>query len=99
MIFRRLFSRVAPKADFNAACNAYQPQDLAEAFRLFSTLADQGHIRAMVYLGQMHEYGGGLPVDRAKAINWYRPAALNNKRMRAFVLAHARMSALGQKRT
>jgi TPR repeat protein len=50
-------------------------QDYAEAVRLYSLAADQGHASAQYSLGVMFQYGYGVAQDRAEAIRWYRLAA------------------------
>jgi uncharacterized protein len=50
-------------------------QDYAEAVRLYSLAAAQGHAGAQANLGLMFENGQGVAQDRAEAIRWYRLAA------------------------
>jgi TPR repeat protein len=50
-------------------------QDYAEAVRLYSLAAAQGHADAQSNLGYMFEYGRGVARDRAEAIRWFRLAA------------------------
>jgi uncharacterized protein len=50
-------------------------QDYAEAVRLYSLAAAQGHANAQYSLGYMFEKGKGVAQDRAEAIRWYRLAA------------------------
>ena len=50
-------------------------QDYAEAVRLYSLAAAQGHAYAQNNLGLMFENGEGVAQDRAEAIRWYRLAA------------------------
>jgi TPR repeat protein len=50
-------------------------QDYAEAVRLYSLAAAQGHAVAQFNLGYMFEKGQGVAQDRAEAIRWYRLAA------------------------
>jgi hypothetical protein len=49
-------------------------QDNAEAVRLYSLAAAQGHAIAQINLGYMFETGLGVAQDRAEAIRWYRLA-------------------------
>ena len=50
-------------------------QDFAEAVRLYSLAAAQGHAYAQLSLGLMFENGEGVAQDTAEAIRWYRLAA------------------------
>ena len=50
-------------------------QDYAEAVRLYSLAAAQGHARAQFNLGNKFKNGRGVAQDRAEAIRWYRLAA------------------------
>jgi hypothetical protein len=51
-------------------------QDDAEAVRLYSLAAEQGHANSQVNLGLMFEFGHrGVAQDRAEAIRWFRLAA------------------------
>ena len=50
-------------------------QDYAEAVRLYSFAAAQGHAGAQFNLGSMFQDGEGVAEDRAEAIRWYRLAA------------------------
>jgi hypothetical protein len=50
-------------------------QDDAEAVRLYSLAAEQGHATAQHNLGLMFECGTGVAQDRAEAIRWYRLSA------------------------
>jgi hypothetical protein len=49
--------------------------DHAEAVRLYSLAAAQGHARAQFNLGNKFKNGRGVAQDRAEAIRWYRLAA------------------------
>ena len=60
---------------FEEAVVAYERGDYALAFRLYTTLADQGNAVAQFNLGLMYDYGNGVPEDNTKAAKWYRRAA------------------------
>ncbi len=60
---------------FEEADVAYERGDYALAFRLYTTLADQGNAVAQFNLGLMYDYGDGVPENNAKAAKWYRRAA------------------------
>jgi clan AA aspartic protease (TIGR02281 family) len=53
----------------------YQSGDYATAMRLLRPLADQGSAVAQSYLGDMYNFGEGLPQDYAQAVGWLRKAA------------------------
>jgi TPR repeat protein len=50
-------------------------RDYAEAVRLYSLAAAQGHLEAQFRLAGMFEYGRGVAQDTAEAIRWHRLAA------------------------
>ena len=58
---------------YNTGCT--DPQNYAEAARLFMRAADKDHARAQYFLGQMYDDGLGVPQDPGMAINWYMRAA------------------------
>jgi TPR repeat protein len=49
--------------------------DYQKEFRLWKRLAEQGNKWAQFSVGEMYEYGEGVPEDDAKAAYWYRKAA------------------------
>jgi TPR repeat protein len=65
-------------------------QDYAEAVRLYSLAAAQGHATAQYNLGFMFENGQGVAQDRAEAIRWYRLAAAQG-----YSFAQTRFARLG----
>jgi clan AA aspartic protease (TIGR02281 family) len=54
---------------------AFQHGDYATAMRVLRPLADQGNAAAQGYLGDMYNFGEGVPRDYAQAVLWYRRAA------------------------
>ena len=46
-----------------------------DAVRFFRQAADQGHVRAQVYLGISYQYGFGVDKNPDEAMRWYRTAA------------------------
>lgn len=52
----------------------YKPvrQDYAEAYRLFSLAAKQGHKDACYFIGWMYEFGQYVASNKEKAIEWYK---------------------------
>lgn len=51
------------------------PAEAAEAVSRCRKAADQGDARAKFNLGQMYEWGDGVPRNSAKAVKWYSAAA------------------------
>jgi hypothetical protein len=51
------------------------PEDKIEAMNLFRKAAEQGHIDAHTFLGDMYLFGEGVPQDYAEAVKWYRKVA------------------------
>lgn len=62
-------------ADFTTGYNAAARQQWDLAAREFRPLAEQGDVRAQVYLATMYRRGLGLPRSLAKAAEWYGRAA------------------------
>jgi TPR repeat protein len=62
-------------ADFDSAFAAYKRGDYETAFVEYKVLADQGDARAQSNLGNMYEFGEGVPEDDREAVKWYRLAA------------------------
>jgi hypothetical protein len=60
---------------FDEGMKAYQAEDFATAFKIFRTLADQGHAAAQVNLGLMYANREGVEQDDAEAARWIRNAA------------------------
>jgi TPR repeat protein len=51
--------------------------NFTEALKWFKLAADQGHIRALLHLGQIYQVGlFGVSENKAEAAKWYRLAAL-----------------------
>ena len=51
------------------------PQNVVEAYHLFSNAAQNGYPEAQFALGQLYEKGRGVPSDFQQAIDWYYSAA------------------------
>jgi TPR repeat protein len=54
---------------------ARKNSDYEAAIRLLRPLADQGDAQAQYNVGEMYQYGQGVPHDNAIAMNWYQKAA------------------------
>ena len=62
-------------ADFQKGLYACKTGNYAKAFREFTSLAEQGDIRAQVNLGVMYENGQGTIKDYVHAYMWWNLAA------------------------
>jgi TPR repeat protein len=62
-------------ADFQAGMDAYNRGDFKTALREWQPLTEQGDARAQFYFGLLYENGDGVPLDYAKARQWYEKAA------------------------
>lgn len=58
-----------------AAGAAFGQQDYEEAFRLCTSLAEQGDAKAQSALGFMYGAGEGVQKDHAASVKWTRKAA------------------------
>ena len=76
----------ATLADARAALEA---DDLPRAAAIFTTLAEHGDAEAQAQIGYMTYQGEGVPVDKAKAVQWYRKAAVQGNRDAQYNLAVA----------
>ena len=65
----------ANAAPFDDAIAAHGRGDYAQAFKLFSPLAEQGYARAQHNLGVMYGKGQGVIQDYQEALKWYGLAA------------------------
>jgi TPR repeat protein len=63
------------------AAVAYARGDYATAMRLWRPHAEQGEAFAQFAVGEMYEYGLGVPQDYAEAMRWYRKAAEQGERL------------------
>jgi TPR repeat protein len=65
-----------PIAQHTLASNLYSAaDDLAQAIAWFRKAAAQSHADAEFQLGQIYEFGFGVPADDREALTWYRRAA------------------------
>lgn len=64
-----------PKVKLAVAHEALVEGDDAAAVKLYGSLADAGNARAQYQLGDMYEFGYGVPKDPKEAISWFRKAA------------------------
>jgi TPR repeat protein len=62
-------------APVDDAVAAFNRSDFPVALRLLRPFAEQGDPRAQVFLGQMYDFGRGVPQDYTETFKWYRRAA------------------------
>lgn len=55
--------------------DAYQRKDYDVALRLFYPLAAHGDPTAQIYMGNIYNYGLGVPEDHEEAVRWYKKAS------------------------
>jgi TPR repeat protein len=70
---------VAAAGQLQDGVAAYQSGDYATAMRLLRPLADLGNAVAQSYLGDMYNFGEGVPQNYAQAVVWLRKAAEQGK--------------------
>ncbi len=61
--------------DYRKGQEAFRRGDWATALREWRPLAEQGNGAAQRALGNMYNFGWGVPKDYAAAVKWYRKAA------------------------
>ena len=71
-----LFATPVVAGDLEDGLAAYNAGDYQKAVRLWKPLAEQGDKWAQALLGWMYDNGWGVPKDAAKAVSWYRKAAV-----------------------
>ena len=57
------------------AYEAYNTGNHEQAFRIFSTFAEQGNAKAQNTLGELYQFGLGTAESYTEAAKWYRKAA------------------------
>lgn len=55
---------------------AYKARDFTKALSILRPLAEKGSREAQDYLGMMYASGQGVAEDDAKAVHWFRKAAV-----------------------
>ncbi|MBO6785111.1 MAG: sel1 repeat family protein [Alphaproteobacteria bacterium] len=61
--------------EFRRGFEAYQRGNFDQAAEIWSTLADEGHIKSMNNLGTMYSHGKGVGRNYSLAMLWYRRSA------------------------
>ena len=64
-----------PNVKLAVAHEALVEGDDAAALKLYGSLADAGNARAQYQLGDMYEFGYGVPKDPREAVSWFQKAA------------------------
>lgn len=64
-----------PNVKLAVAHEALVEGDDAAALKLYGSLADAGNARAQYQLGDIYEFGHGVPKDPKEAVSWFRKAA------------------------
>jgi TPR repeat protein len=70
-----LIANIGAGADFAAGLEAYSIGDYEAALAEWAPLAEQGHAGSQFGLGSLYANGWGVPLDDAKALEWYERAA------------------------
>lgn len=76
-----------PTVLFGDGWSAYESGDFQRAVRIWTRLAEQGHVNAQTNLGFMYDYGNGVDRDHGLAAHWYRAAALGGSAAGQYNLA------------
>lgn len=64
-----------PNVKLAVAHEALAEGDDATALKLYGSLAEAGNAHAQYQLGDMYQFGFGVPKDTAESISWFRKAA------------------------
>jgi hypothetical protein len=78
MLLMSWFAPIAsePYSDaWQAAAEAMKRDEYATAYKLFRSLAEQGHPEAQYQLGFLYRTGWGVPRDYEEAFKWFHRAA------------------------
>ena len=70
-----LVSSLAVAADFETGLKAYRSGNFKTALTQWVPLAEQGHVSAQAYLGQMYGQGIGVLRNHKTAVKWYTKVA------------------------
>src|SRR5690606_34096872 len=60
---------------YEDAIDAYDSGDYERAARIWLRLAEDGDAQAQHAIGDLYEYGEGVPVDYAEALRWFQASA------------------------
>jgi TPR repeat protein len=67
--------RADPQNQLQSGKEAFDRQKWPTALKLLQPLADEGNVQAQNLLGRMYWAGLGVPIDRAKAVQWWKQSA------------------------
>ena len=70
-----LVSSLALAADFETGLKAYRSGNFKTALTQWFPWAEQGHVSAQAYLGQMYEQGIAVLRNHKTAVKWYTKVA------------------------
>ncbi|WP_424629931.1 tetratricopeptide repeat protein [Bradyrhizobium sp. SYSU BS000235] len=77
--YRESAAKSSDWARFNLGCLLLEGKGVArdtdEAFRLFMSAVEQGHIKSLNMVGRCYENGWGCTRDPAEAVQWFRRSA------------------------
>ncbi len=84
------FTKATNEGDAEAMRNlaqiAVSKEDYSKAMIMLINSADKGNAEAMLNIGQLYEWGWGVSIDGAKAVEWYTKAADNGKAEAMFTI-------------
>lgn len=88
IFFLLLFSTNKVQAnDLKSGIAAFNNQDYVQARQLLGPLAHEANPEAMFYIGQMYDFGFGLPYNDYEAESWYSYAARKGHARASFYAA------------
>jgi len=73
-----LMQSIASPRDFSQDSVPRKTEEYRDALRLYTTLAEQGDVRAQTNLGLMYLYGKGIERDTTESARWLKMAALQS---------------------
>ena len=90
-----LSSELAVAADFDKGKKAYESNDGVTALLEFMPLAEEGHIDAQFWLGDMFDWGTAVEKNSKTAVKWWDKAARQGHAMAQLNLGFAYESGVG----
>lgn len=77
--YREAAAKASDWARFNLGCLMLEGKGVArdpdEAFRLFMSAVEQGHVKSLNMVGRCYENGWGCTQNMAEAVQWFRRSA------------------------
>jgi TPR repeat protein len=78
-LYREAAGKSSDWARFNLGCLMLEGKGIArevdEAFRLFGSAVEQGHVKSLNMVGRCYEHGWGCTQSMAEAVQWFRRSA------------------------